>query len=52
MLISSYLAATRAYNRFFWVPCCFQSMTTIKPDDIMRLVVVEKMEIQTGTDND
>ena len=56
MLLSSYLAATRAYCRFLRATYCFRSATNIKPDYILQLVV-EKIgdggfPIQTDDAND
>ena len=42
MLLSSYLAATRAYCRFFWVPYCLRSATNIMSNNILQILVDKK----------
>ena len=45
MLMSSYLASTRAYCRLVWVPYFFRSVKNIKPVDILWLIVGGEMEM-------
>ena len=45
MLLSYYLAATRAYCRLFWVLYWFWNDTNINPYNILHLIVNKKMDM-------